>query len=158
MKILKSAILLSLPIVFTWCLSSCAREEYAEKRSGPWKVTKVEQAFYATSDTTEADSIVVYESDTLGSFNFYNTHPYGNVYILINYPSCFLGRDFDAEYEVHPNNREILTFFAGYTNDSYINFSVKGENNKKQVWTTIGEYKDGLVRESIWVKKISNIY
>lgn len=157
MKKSNSTILISLPIVIISFLYSCAEDQYDEMRSGPWKVTKVEQAFY-TGDNNEPDSIRVYESDTLGYFNFYNSHPYGNVYMFINYPSFFVGNSIETEYEVHPNNPEILTFIYYSINTSnYLNFTVTGANRKRQVWTTINRFNDMIVRETIWVKKQSNI-
>ena len=146
--------LLAAVALITLIMASCGKENYLEFRSGPWSVEKVEQAWYSTTDTTAADSVRTFESDTLGYFNFYHSYLYGSLYIVINYPSLFLSPDFEANYEVHPNNKEILTIWqANGSSEAYISFTVQGANFRRQKWTAIRQSGDGVVRETIWVRK-----
>ena len=129
-------------------LTSCGSKDsdkYLEKRAGPWKVTKVEQDWYS-ANSTSPDSVKTYESDTLGYFNFYHSDP-KYVYIVINYPSLYLIPDWDAYYELHPNNREILIIsnWHGANLYDYV-FTVTDPNKNKQKWSiTSSDGGTGLV-------------
>ena len=147
------ALIFSLFVIVLF-LSSCGKDNYIEKRSGPWKITKVEQAWYYTGEATSPDSLVTYENDTLGYFNFYHTD-FGLLYILIKYPSAMLWKDYDARYEVHPNNHEMLLIqnWQG-VNQVDVLFAVNDPNKNKQQLTAIkGWGTGGIFRESIFVEK-----
>lgn len=133
---------------------TCKEEMQYERYSGAWIVQKVEQAWYPDTDSNVPDSVKTFDSDTLGYFNFYHTSLYGTAYILLNFPSLFLVNDFDTDYEIHPSNDEILTFMQIIgINEVYTTYSIKGGKSNRQQWTTFKGYKNGFVRETIWVKK-----
>lgn len=140
-------------VCMMWFLNSCGKESYLEKRAGPWKVNKAEIAYY-NSYKSEPDSVKNFESDTLGYFNFYHGSP-SNVYVLINYPSAFLVRDFNATYEVHEENYDILVI-SNLVGASWIErrFAVDHPKRKKQQWTIVSDNHAGsAVRETIFVEK-----
>jgi len=118
-------------------------------------VTKVERGFYDSNSSAQPDSLVIYESDTLGYYNFYNSNP-GIVYFFTNYSSQYSNSGYSMEYEVHPNNNEILNFiFYSSSDQAYhcITYTVTDPGKKKQQWTTISNYKSGFASETIWVEK-----
>ena len=90
--------------------------------------------------------------------SFYNSN-LPKVYILINFHSLFLQSNYYSEYEVHPNNNEILTFINLNSSDNsfhYIPYTVLHPNRKVQQWTYLGNRgfsSDGFMRETIWVEK-----
>lgn len=134
-------------------LSSCGKEQYLEKRAGPWKVTKVEMAFYK-NHSSEVDSLVTFESDTLGYFNFYHGSP-SSVYILINYPSAFLAKDYNGRYEVHEENQEILAI-SNLVGSNWVErrFAVDHPKRNKQQWTIVSDnFAGNALRETIFVEK-----
>ena len=146
-------VLLSTLVFMMWFLNSCGKDAYLEKRSGPWKVTKAEIAYY-NSYKSEPDSVKTFESDTLGYFNFYHGTP-SNVYVLINYPSAFLIKDYDATYEVHEENYDILVI-SNLVGANWVErrFAVDHPKRKKQQWTIVSDNHAGnAVRETIFVEK-----
>ncbi|MDD3876167.1 MAG: hypothetical protein PHT69_06070 [Bacteroidales bacterium] len=138
--------------VSLFLMMSCGEDYYLEKRSGPWKITDVEIAYYKNYDAT-SDSTITYSSDTLGYFNFYHGTP-SKAYVLINYSSAFLTKDYGATYEVHDDNKEMLIIsILESTWVDYI-FTVKDYNKKKQEWTIVKDLFNGnSVRETISVIK-----
>jgi len=146
----KTIIILSLLIVVR--LSSCGKDYYLEKRTGPYKITNVEIAYY-NNHLVIADSSKVYEDDNLGYFNFYHGNP-SKIYVVINYPSSILYTDYvNSTYEVHEENYELLTIYNGSSSNAR-KFTVSGYNRKKQEWTIIkNDYNGKLVRETITVEK-----
>jgi len=135
-------------------MSSCKNNDtYLEMRAGPWKVTKAEIRFYHNFSSSP-DSVATFGSDTLGYFNFYFGNP-ASVYTLINYPSRFLIKDYDATYEVHDYNREIL-MISNLVGSNWVDthFTVTGYNKKKQSWLAISDdYNGNVISENIWVEK-----
>jgi hypothetical protein len=134
-------------------LFSCGKDQYLEKRSGPWKITNVEIAFYKNYSSTP-DSVVTYSSDTTGYFNFYNGTP-ANVYVVIRYPSRFLIKDYEATYEVHEQNRSILVI-SNLVGSNWVDrkFTVTDYNKRKQEWTIMSDdFAGNVVRETISVEK-----
>jgi len=132
---------------------SCGKDQYLEKRSGPWKITNVEIAFYKNFSSSP-DSIVTYSSDTIGYFNFYHGSP-SNVYVVIRYPSRFLIKDYEATYEVHEQNRSILVI-SNLVGSNWVErrFAVTDYNKRKQEWTIMSDdFAGNVVRETISVEK-----
>jgi hypothetical protein len=135
------------------CFFSCGKEQYLEKRSGPWKITNVDIAYYKNYSNTP-DSLVNFSSDTLGYFNFYHGSP-SSVYVLINYPSVFLIKDYSARYEVHEENHDILVI-KNLVGPKWVErrFTVSSPNSSAQEWTIINDNLSGYaVRETITVEK-----
>ncbi len=133
--------------------SSCGKENYYEKRSGPWKVEEVEIAYYKSHLNTP-DSVVHFKSDTLGYFNFYHGTP-SSVYVLINYPSVFLNKDYDAKYEVHEQNFDILVI-SNLVGSTWVDkrFAIDHPKRKTQEWTIVSDdFNGNAVRETITVHK-----
>jgi len=129
------------------------KDTYLEKRSGPWKITKVEISFYHNFSTSP-DSVATFDSDTLGYFNFYHGTP-ASVYTLINYPSHFLIKDYDATYEVHEYDHEILVI-SNLVGSNWVDthFTVTDSNKKKQSWLAVSDDLNGnLIYERIYVEK-----
>ncbi|MDD3878096.1 MAG: hypothetical protein PHT69_15865 [Bacteroidales bacterium] len=135
-------------------LSSCTKEPYIEKHAGPWKINKVEKAWYNSTTSPNPDSLVVYESDTVGYFIFYNSNP-KVVYVLATYPSNSFSQCSELEYEIHPNHNDILTigFYNSSTQSNYTVYTVDKPNKKNQIWTTTYWFNSQLICETIWVEK-----
>ena len=145
--------LLSIFIGSTLLFFSCGKDYYIEKRSGPWKVTDVEIAYYH-NHSNSPDSTKNYSSDTLGYFNFYHGTP-SYVYVLINYPSAFLIKDYSARYEVHEENHDILVI-SKLVGTKWVDrrIAVSNPNSSKQEWTIISDdFSGNAVRETINVEK-----
>lgn len=149
----KSTLHITLFAILSLLFYSCGKEQYLEKRSGPWKITEVEIAYYSNHSNT-ADSVINFSADTLGYFNFYHGTP-SRVYTVINYPSRFLQKDYSSHYEVHEENHDILVI-SNLIGSKWVEhrFSVDHPNRTKQKWTIVNDdFAGNAVRETISVHK-----